>query len=209
MVIRPVLPLRLTAASCAPGRCRSRPVASAGKHPVLADLAEAGTAQTVLAPVRTAEQTLALLHAWLDGERTGTLVLVTEHAVATHPGEDVPDPAAGAVWGLVRSAQAEHPDRFVLLDVDTALGGGAPGAPGTPGADRSAATDPTGTIAALSTALSASLATGEPQLALRAGEISVPRLVRTRAADLLVGEVGAVIGAHVGPGLLAVVVSPR
>ncbi|MEE1824850.1 type I polyketide synthase [Streptomyces sp. BE20] len=163
----------------------ARPLAPAGKHPVLADLAEAGAGQTVLAPVRTAEQTLALLHAWLDGERTGTLVLVTEHAVATHPGEDVPDPAAGAVWGLVRSAQAEHPDRFVLLDVDTALGGGAPGAPGTPGADRSAATDPTGTIAALSTALSASLATGEPQIALRAGEISVPRLVRTRAADLL------------------------
>jgi fatty acid-binding protein DegV len=27
--------------------------------------------------------------------------------------------------------------------------------------------------------------------------------------DLLVGEVGAVVGAHVGPGMLAVVVAPR
>ena len=29
------------------------------------------------------------------------------------------------------------------------------------------------------------------------------------AHDVLVGEVGAVIGAHVGPGMLAVVVAPR
>ncbi|WP_327674626.1 type I polyketide synthase [Kitasatospora sp. NBC_00458] len=147
----------------------ARPLAPAGEHPVLTDLAAATAGQTVLAPVRTAEQALALLHTWLDGERTGTLVLVTEHAVATHPGEDVPDPAAGAVWGLVRSAQAEHPDRFTLVDVDA-----APEAAGT--------TDPS---AALSTALSTAIGSGEPQLALRAGEISVPRLVRTRPADLL------------------------
>jgi fatty acid-binding protein DegV len=30
-----------------------------------------------------------------------------------------------------------------------------------------------------------------------------------RLHDLVVGEVGAVIGAHVGPGMLAVVVAPR
>jgi fatty acid-binding protein DegV len=29
------------------------------------------------------------------------------------------------------------------------------------------------------------------------------------ARELVVGEVGAVIGAHVGPGMLAVVVAPR
>ncbi|MEU4252175.1 SDR family NAD(P)-dependent oxidoreductase [Amycolatopsis sp. NPDC026612] len=52
------------------------------------------------------------------------LVVRTRDAVATpHP-----DPAAAAVWGLVRSAQAEHPDRLVLVDGDlpdgrlTALG---------------------------------------------------------------------------------------
>ena len=32
--------------------------------------------------------------------------------------EDVTDLAAAAVWGLVRSAQAENPDRLVLVDLD-------------------------------------------------------------------------------------------
>ncbi|MFJ4667725.1 SDR family NAD(P)-dependent oxidoreductase [Kitasatospora purpeofusca] len=136
------------------------------ERPVLASLAEAAPGQSVLAPVRTAEQALALLHGWLDAAHTGTLALLTEHAVATHPGEDVPEPAAGAVWGLVRTAQAEHPDRFVLLDTDT-----------TP-ASR----------AALGGALAAAqhnAADGEPQLALRAGEILVPRLARSRPGDRL------------------------
>ena len=30
----------------------------------------------------------------------------------------VPDPAAAAIWGLVRSAQSEHPGRFALIDTD-------------------------------------------------------------------------------------------
>ncbi|MFJ4091098.1 type I polyketide synthase [Kitasatospora sp. NPDC089913] len=135
-------------------------------QPVLASLAGAAPGQSVLAPVRTAEQALALLHGWLDATHTGTLALLTEHAVATHPGEDVPEPAAGAVWGLVRTAQAEHPDRFVLLDTD-----------GTP-ASR----------AALGAALAAAQRTapeGEPQLALRAGEILVPRIGRPRPGDRL------------------------
>ena len=38
--------------------------------------------------------------------------------VAVRPGEDVPDLAASPVWGLVRSAQAENPGRFVLVDMD-------------------------------------------------------------------------------------------
>ncbi|MCS7483121.1 type I polyketide synthase [Umezawaea endophytica] len=42
------------------------------------------------------------------------LVFVTSGAVG---GQDV---AAAAVWGLVRSAQVEHPGRFLLLDVDDA-----------------------------------------------------------------------------------------
>ncbi|NEC19262.1 SpnB-like Rossmann fold domain-containing protein, partial [Streptomyces parvus] len=40
---------------------------------------------------------------------------VTRGAVAFGD-EPVADPAGAAVWGLVRSAQAEHPGRFVLLD---------------------------------------------------------------------------------------------
>ena len=37
------------------------------------------------------------------------------------PGEDVSDLAAAAVWGLVRSAQAENPGRIVLIDTDAAV----------------------------------------------------------------------------------------
>ncbi|MFC9332038.1 SDR family NAD(P)-dependent oxidoreductase, partial [Kitasatospora sp. NPDC057015] len=49
------------------------------------------------------------------GER---LVVRTRGAVAVVPGDGVSDPEASAVWGLVRSAQAEHPGRFVLVDAD-------------------------------------------------------------------------------------------
>ncbi|WP_445030495.1 SDR family NAD(P)-dependent oxidoreductase, partial [Streptomyces sp. SAS_270] len=45
------------------------------------------------------------------------LVFVTRGAVAL-PGEDVTDLAGAAVWGLVRSAQAEDPGRFLLVDLD-------------------------------------------------------------------------------------------
>ncbi|WP_411147051.1 type I polyketide synthase, partial [Streptomyces sp. x-80] len=60
------------------------------------------------------------------------------------------DPAAAAAWGLVRSVQTEHPGRVVLVDTD-----------GTDASDR---------------ALAAAVATGEPQLTLRAGAASVPEL---------------------------------
>ncbi|KAK2792199.1 hypothetical protein FQN50_010047, partial [Emmonsiellopsis sp. PD_5] len=84
------------------------------------------------------------------------LVVVTEGGVATGPGgEDLTDLGHAAVWGLVRAAQAEHPDRFVLLDVD--------------GSEASAEAVP------------AALATGESQLALRDGQMHLPRLVRAQA----------------------------
>ena len=59
-------------------------------------------------------ETLAKLQSWLAEERPGQLVIATEGAVAV----ERPDPVLAAVWGLVRSAQSEHPDRFVLADVD-------------------------------------------------------------------------------------------
>ncbi len=87
--------------------------------------------------------TLALLRDWLAEDHEHPLVLVTGDDLATAP-----------VWGLVRSAQAEHPGRFVLVDTD--------------GADASTAL------------LAAAVGTGEPQLSVRDGEIRVPRLVRVR-----------------------------
>ena len=71
--------------------------------------------------------------------------------------EEQPDPASASVWGLVRSAQAEHPGRFALVDVD-------------------------GSDAAWS-ALPALLATDEPQLALREHTACVPRLSRSPAQE--------------------------
>jgi acyl transferase domain-containing protein/thioesterase domain-containing protein/acyl carrier protein/NADP-dependent 3-hydroxy acid dehydrogenase YdfG len=89
------------------------------------------------------------------------LVVVTRAAASTEPGEDA-DPRQAAIWGLVRSAQAETPGRVVLLDV-------AGDAAEDPEAWRQAA--------------ASALAAGETQLALRDGEApQVPRLVRAQAA---------------------------
>ncbi|MFE2723565.1 SDR family NAD(P)-dependent oxidoreductase [Kitasatospora sp. NPDC059327] len=105
-----------------------------------------------------AGRALVTLQSWLADERSADrrLVVVTRSAVAARPGEAA-DPAGAAVWGLVRSAQAEHPGRFALVDTD----------------------DP----AAVPLLPPAVLASPEPQLALRGGEPLVPRLVRAAAPE--------------------------
>ncbi|MFF7904102.1 SDR family NAD(P)-dependent oxidoreductase, partial [Streptomyces sp. NPDC007920] len=67
------------------------------------------------------------------------------------------DPAMASVWGLVRVAQSEHPGQVVLADVDEA--------------------------AESRRLLPAAVATGEPQLAVHAGAVSVPRLGRFQPAE--------------------------
>ncbi|MBC3841100.1 KR domain-containing protein [Streptacidiphilus sp. 4-A2] len=70
------------------------------------------------------EQALELLQAWVADDRFGAarLVAVTRDAMSVPGRPEGPDgavdPSAAAVWGAVRSAQAEHPDRFVLVDLD-------------------------------------------------------------------------------------------
>jgi pimaricinolide synthase PimS1 len=61
-----------------------------------------------------ARHMLGLVQAWLAHERfaSARLVVVTSGVAS---GAWV---AGAAVWGLVRSAQAEHPGRFVLVDVE-------------------------------------------------------------------------------------------
>ncbi|MBD3011323.1 hypothetical protein, partial [Streptomyces sp. 5-10] len=65
-------------------------------------------------------QALHLLQSWLADDRftDSRLVLLTSGSVATGPGEPVTDLAGAAVRGLVRSAQAENPDRLLLIDLD-------------------------------------------------------------------------------------------
>ncbi|MFI0768457.1 type I polyketide synthase [Streptomyces sp. NPDC021218] len=116
-------------------------------------------------------EALGLAQAWLADERFATSRLVF---LTLGEGEPVRDPAQSAVWGLLRTAQAENPDRFVLLDID--------------GQDASLA------------ALPAALAAGEEQLAVRTGVARIPRLARVPIAD----ETAAIEGAFDSEGTVLV-----
>ncbi|MFG2653539.1 SDR family NAD(P)-dependent oxidoreductase, partial [Streptomyces sp. NPDC048436] len=96
---------------------------------------------------------LGLLREWLVDDRyvDSHLVLLTQHAVTVHTGEN-PDPAQASLWGLIRTAQTEHPDRITVIDLDTHPD----------------------TLAALPHALT----TDEPHLAVRQGTLHTPRLTR-------------------------------
>ncbi|WP_433498683.1 SDR family NAD(P)-dependent oxidoreductase [Sphaerimonospora sp. CA-214678] len=117
----------------------------------------AGEATDSLARAATdaVHRVLRLLQEWLAEDRLADarLVLVTRGAVAVGEGAWVEDPAAAAIWGLVRSAQAEHPGRFLLVDVD----------------------DDGHRL------LSEVVASGEPQIAVRRGVRYVPRLAEVAA----------------------------
>ncbi|MEV0781036.1 SDR family NAD(P)-dependent oxidoreductase [Streptomyces sp. NPDC050428] len=111
-------------------------------------------------PVHTVTATvLDWLKTWLADPATedSRLLLLTQGAT------DGSDLAAAAVTGLVRSAQSEHPGRFILLDLeaDTSLDGALLDA------------------VPLDDVLPAVVASGEPELALRSGRLSARRLVRT------------------------------
>ncbi|WP_369214871.1 type I polyketide synthase [Streptomyces flavofungini] len=101
---------------------------------------------------------------WLADERFAASRLL----VVTRGATDGAAPAAAAVWGLVRAAQAEHPGRFTLLDLDSAAHG------------RAGETDPAEAAVGL-TVLRAAALSEEPQLALREGRLMAPRLVRAPA----------------------------
>ncbi|MGW3200283.1 type I polyketide synthase [Streptomyces sp. NPDC001118] len=125
---------------------------------------------------------LATLQQWLADERldASRLAVLTHHAVAAAPDDRVPDLTHAPVWGLVRTAQSEHPGRFLLVDRDTA------------------------------DALPPSAVLGEePQLAVRAGALLAPRVVRASRpageAPLAFGPDGTVLvtGGTGGLGALA------
>ncbi|MGW0608878.1 SDR family NAD(P)-dependent oxidoreductase, partial [Streptomyces sp. NPDC002640] len=143
-------------------------------------LATTDTADIAAEAHHAARDALALVRKWLaaDALHDTPLVVVTRGAVAARIEEGVPDLAVSPVWGLLRSAQSEHPGRFVLLDMDVDVDGDGDGAEGERAAEgRCTAVVPVLTGDSLVTAV----ATGEPQLALRDGVLLAPRLVR--AAD--------------------------
>ncbi|MYS29468.1 KR domain-containing protein, partial [Streptomyces sp. SID7804] len=144
---------------------------------------------TATAAHASAHRALRLATAWLGDPRyTNTrLLVVTEGALATGPDDSVPALADATVWGLLRSAQTEHPGRFLLADLDPTTdtsdtsgtsdtgGTGATG-DGTADGDPAPHTDPSAT--ALIAAVAAAGRTGEHQFAVRSGTVTVPRLVR-------------------------------
>ena len=123
---------------------------SSGAVAVGADTVErvGGPSSDVIAGVHAAvNSALEVLKDWSTRQAHlgGRIVLVTKNATA-----DDPDLAAAAVWGLGRSAQAEHPGRVVLIDLD-----------GTAESEAE---------------LASAMACGETQVAVRAGRLLVPRL---------------------------------
>jgi NAD(P)-dependent dehydrogenase (short-subunit alcohol dehydrogenase family) len=108
------------------------------------------------------DHVLAEIRSWLaDARFAGSrLMIVTEGAISLDG--EAPELGQAPVWGLVRSAQQENPNRFVLLDVDAG-----------------------GNHAAVLPALAA---LDEPEIAVRGSEVRVPRLAGVPASD---GEAAA------------------
>ncbi|MFF8956545.1 alpha/beta fold hydrolase [Streptomyces sp. NPDC014894] len=118
---------------------------------------------------------LETVRRWLDRAELDAvrLVLVTRGAVAAGPGEHV-DMSAAAVRGLWRSVCAEHPGRFGQLDVD--------------------AVSPPSSVAA------AALVAGEPEIAVRDGALSAPRLRRVPASEATAVPADGAWGLDLGAG---------
>ena len=165
MVARPVSQQQLMAAVSGSGPDRIFEViwspvspasdAEAPSH----DVFESAAAEEdpLTATYRRTHEALAALQSWLAEHDSGMLIVATRGAVAL-PGEAVTDLAGAAVWGLVRSAQTEHPGRIVLVDSDVPL-------------------DDTTTTEVL--------AAGEPQVLVRGGIVHTARVHGSRAVDAL------------------------
>ena len=129
-----------------------RALAGGARAPETVLLAVPSVAGAVAGAARSvAGTTLELLQRWLANEALAAarLVLVTRNGVTV--GAEAPDLALAPVWGLVRSAQSEHPGRFVLVDLDAADG------------------EPDWATL---------LTLDEPQIAVRGGAVVAPRLGR-------------------------------
>ncbi|MGW9618396.1 SDR family NAD(P)-dependent oxidoreductase [Streptomyces diastaticus] len=111
-----------------------------------------GGGDPVTATHEATRTTLALLQEWLSAPRPAgaRLVFVARGAVAARPGDPAANLAGAAVWGMVRTAQAEHPADFALVDAE-------PGAP---------------------LPLEDILTADEPQAAVRDGRVLVGRLTQ-------------------------------
>ncbi|WP_428341832.1 type I polyketide synthase [Mycobacterium sp.] len=104
---------------------------------------------------RTLAHALDRVQNWLSNdchEDDARLLVLTRGAIAVDSSENVTDLAQAAVWGLLRSAQTENPERILLADID----------------DWDSA----------DVAVAEAASRDESQLALRGGVCFAPRLVR-------------------------------
>ncbi|MFI7671291.1 type I polyketide synthase [Nocardia sp. NPDC049526] len=161
----------------------------AAQEPVVPDIVMLECALHDGPPTAAARQVMTgvldTVQGWLAETRfaASRLVVLTKCAVTVADSEQVRLDQA-PVWGLLRAAQAEHPGRFQLVDVDQ-----------------------DGDLFAVATAAAA--AAEEPEAALRGTTVLVPRLTRhapgviarlTEPGTVLVtggtGGLGAVIARH-------------
>ncbi|CQD13553.1 RifB protein [Mycobacterium lentiflavum] len=162
LVVRPVSAAQLTAVAAAPRsgggllEVTWPPVALQPNTVGAENLTvwEPSSGVTVESVYAATHEALGVLQSWLAGSDSGPLVVLTRGAVGL-AGEDVVDLAGAAVWGLVRSAQAEQPGRVVLVDSDGSLD------------------------------IAEVIACGEPQLVVRSGVAHAARLIPSRSVSTL------------------------
>jgi len=145
----------------------------------VADFDELDAADIVLLPVTSATGDLAaaahksvrdalvVIQKFLRDSRfdDSHLVVLTRQAVAVTPDENVAGLADSGVWGLVRSAESENPGRITLVDID----------------------DEDSSAKALVTAITDAVATDEPQIAIRFGNVTAARLTRAKTIESAAG----------------------
>jgi NAD(P)-dependent dehydrogenase (short-subunit alcohol dehydrogenase family)/acyl carrier protein len=122
---------------------------------VLVPCAPSASSNLVSTAHAATARALALLQSFLADERLSScrLAFVTQGAIAASDAQPSLDLAHAPLWGLVRSARSEAPDRsLLLLDLDASP--------------------------ASRLALPAALAAAEPEVALRDGRLLSPRLAR-------------------------------
>ena len=168
LVVRPVSAGQLSRAASAPragggllevvwSPVTVEPEAAAGDGVVVWELGPGGG--DVGSVYAATHEALGMLQSWLAGEAAaGVLVVLTCGALGL-AGEAVSDLAGAAVWGLVRSAQAEHPGRVVLVDSDGSVEVGA--------------------------VIGSEIGSSEPQLVVRAGVVYGARLASVGAESAL------------------------
>ncbi|AUS81206.1 polyketide synthase [Actinoalloteichus sp. AHMU CJ021] len=112
----------------------------------------AGAGEVPVAVQSVTAEALSVVRGWLADPRwASSRLVVLTRGAVAVDGDEDVDLAQASVWGLLRSAQSENPGRIVLVDSDTEA------------------------------VLPSVVAGDEPQVAIRGGEVRVPRLVRVPA----------------------------